>query len=87
MNHGWDGWDGAKRWNQFQVLIQAWGKAFANSKSFPIFAQVYQKLLQDGVVFPQPDKDETAPVFTPVAKVERWMVALVCNLSDMWYDF
>jgi hypothetical protein len=47
------------------LLIEAWGKAFADSKAFPNFKNVYQELKIKGVRFPQPLKDELAPVFTP----------------------
>lgn len=49
------------------VLIETWAKAFQNSRSFPIFQEVYRKMRADGVQFPVPLKDELAPVFTPVA--------------------
>eukprot|EP00475_Leptophrys_vorax_P045950 TRINITY_DN9712_c0_g2_i2.p1 TRINITY_DN9712_c0_g2~~TRINITY_DN9712_c0_g2_i2.p1 ORF type:complete len:410 (-),score=155.61 TRINITY_DN9712_c0_g2_i2:1021-2250(-) len=50
------------------VMIESWGKAFANSRSFPNFRQVYQELRIKGMRFPQPLKDELAPVFTPAAQ-------------------
>lgn len=49
------------------LLIESWGRAFSMSKSFPNFQKVYQDLKFKGVRFPQPLKDEMAPVFTPPA--------------------
>lgn len=47
------------------VLIEAWGKAFAASRSYPHFRETYRELLAKGVRFPEPLQDELAPVFTP----------------------
>jgi len=50
------------------LLIQSWAKAFSKSQSYPIFRELYEELLDKGVKFPEPEKDELAPVFTPAAK-------------------
>jgi len=50
------------------LLIQSWAKAFSKSQSYPIFREVYEELLDKGIRFPEPEKDELAPVFTPAAK-------------------
>jgi len=50
------------------LLVQSWAKAFSKSQSYPIFREVYEELLDKGIKFPEPEKDELAPVFTPAAK-------------------
>jgi len=50
------------------LLIQSWARAFSKSQSYPIFREVYEELLDKGVKFPEPEKDELAPVFTPAVK-------------------
>ena len=55
----------SERVDRTLLLIEQWGKAFAKSRSFPVFKEVYDELLGKGVKFPEPLKDELAPVFTP----------------------
>eukprot|EP01006_Ploeotia_vitrea_P042296 TRINITY_DN66616_c9_g2_i1.p1 TRINITY_DN66616_c9_g2~~TRINITY_DN66616_c9_g2_i1.p1 ORF type:complete len:479 (+),score=273.31 TRINITY_DN66616_c9_g2_i1:95-1531(+) len=69
------------------VLIQTWGIAFASSDSLILFTRTYNKLMSEGVRFPQPDKDEMAPVFTPPKHVPKQQPPkALMNISDAYTD-
>lgn len=68
------------------VIIQQWGLSFKNSRSFPIFYQKYDELRRQGVKFPQPHKDETAPVFTPPAHVPKQQAPSKKNDAGAYTD-
>lgn len=57
-----------KRIEKMLLLIQSLGKSFANSQSYPIFKRTYSQLKREGLRFPEPLKDEGAPIFSPPAK-------------------
>ena len=62
---------GMERYDRILVVIQLWGKAFAYNPKAPGFQLVYKELLNAGVKFAEPDRDELAPVFTPPPNVSE----------------
>jgi len=51
-----------------------WATSLSPSE-FPFFAELYRRLKSDGIVFPVPTKDETAPILTPPPNVSLCAVA------------
>ena len=56
-----------KRVEKTLTLLLTWAKTFENSSKYPYFYELYQKLLDKGVMFPEPKKKNAAPIFTPSA--------------------
>lgn len=56
-----------KRVTKTLTLLLTWAKTFENSNKYPYFYELYQKLLDKGVMFPEPKKKNAAPIFTPAA--------------------
>jgi hypothetical protein len=52
------------------VMVQAWAHSFSRNE-YPVFWSTYERLKQQGVIFPKPDKDEAAPLFTPPVRIPR----------------
>lgn len=50
-------------------LIATWGEAFSKDPSLPNFFNTYQKLLSEGVRFPQKDPTRDVPLQTPARHV------------------